>query len=638
MSKRTAQLDWSALSRRASRAPWAKGVVDSLSTAFDTVHTRWPGDPPVEQTEWAHHYFCDDDAAPLKFDFASPHRHVCTSCGKVYSGHPFDGAWRSNMHGSLVGTCERAAILAARLRPEDARYVAFLRRVILFYAEHYAEYAVHGVRAGKGKIMSQSLDEAIMLITLGRCIEWGRDAGWFREAELDLLRCKLFAPAAGLLKPQISTIHNIHQWLNSAVATCARLIGDRDLLAWTIESPTGFRAQLDKGTNADGFWFEGSITYHFYTFNALATHALTALDAGIDLFDDDPKLARMISAPLGLMYPNGAFPAHNDCWPGTAVPTELFEFAAWAWPQESFGDQLGWLYRAGGAATGTARLTSTMDRVVLPPTGHPRASVHALLWGPDDVNLDSPAPARQSRHFPASGISILEHPTLDLRVCLRAGPDGGMHDHRDKLSIDVFANGDPISPDLGTSGYAAKITGAWYRTAAAHNLVVIDGARQAAIGGAIESHDAKHVVARAMGVTTGANIRRTIELTDSGWRDVVEVEADHDVRADYFFHAVGMLTLDTPTEPGSLGEGNGYAWPRNVRSVTGKACVATWATPAGVLRATLSEATDATVFTAEADDNPANPSRPLGVLGVRRSGSRVRFEVEYTFEPSRRGA
>jgi hypothetical protein len=634
MSTRTATLDWPGIARRADRDPWARAIVDSLAGAFDVVDRKWPGDPPTEQSEWTHHYFCDDDASRLTFDLASPSRHACPRCGREYAGLPWDGSWRTIVHGTIAAACERAAVLA-RLRPADPRSLQFLRRIVLFYADHYADYAVHGVRAGKGKIMPQSLDEAILIITLGRCIEWGRDASWFDDAELEKVRRNLFAPAVDLLRPQIFAIHNIHQWLNASVAMCARVLGDGALLSWTIDSPTGFRAQLDKGTNADGFWFEGSMTYHYYTFNALLAHALTALVAGIDVFDDDPKFARMLSAPLGLMYPNGRFPAHNDCWPGVTVPVELYEVASWAWPEASFARDLGGLYRARGPGESTARLTQSVDRIPAAPTAHARASVHALLWGRDDVDLAAPSPRRASRRYAASGIAILEHDSMDLRLCLRAGPDGGGHDHRDKLNVDVFANGTAIAPDLGTSGYAAKITGAWYRTAAAHNVVVIDGARQEKIDGAIESFDERSVVAVARGVVPGVNGRRSIDLTPSGWRDTVEVEADRDVRADYFFHALGALSLDVPTGPAVLGEGNGYAWPRKVRSATARRVIAAWTSAAGTLRATVDADAEFEVFTAEADDNPADASRPMGVLVVRRRGGRARFVVNYTFEPAR---
>jgi hypothetical protein len=628
---RSPHIDWSRAALRCRRDPTAAAVVNSLSDAFDAVASAWPADPPLGQTEWSHHYFCDEDAAALRFDLSEPNRHVCPRCGRVYAGEPWDGAWRSNVHGTLVGACERATVLGM-LRPHDERYRHFVRRVVLFYANHYADYAVHGVRAGKGKVMSQSLDEAIVVLSIGRYVEWTRQAGWFNDAEMSLLRQKLFAPAAELLRPQVKVIHNIHQWMNSALATCARFLDDRALLDWSIAAATGFHAQMAHGVNGDGMWFEGSITYHLYTFNAFASHALTALDMGVDLFDE-PRFARMLLAPLDLVYPDGQFPAHNDCWPGVRLPANLYEFGAWAWPGTRLADELGRVVQLAGPERQTAHWTATLDRQPAAPTGQARASVHALLWGPEQLAPAKPSAGRASRTLPASGVAILEHERLDLRLCLRAGPFAGMHDHYDKLAVDVFADGQVLSPDLGTSGYGAKVTGQWYRTAAAHNLVCVDGRRQGKSSARIVTCDATRVVARAEEAYAGVLLERSLTLLPDGWLDVFEIAAEREVRCDYFFHARGSVSLDVPVQAESLGEGDGYAWPRDVRQAVGPLTVpprATWASGITLLTAQTQSCEGLEVFVAQTDDNPAAPDRPLGLLVLRRRGRVVRFEVRYT--------
>jgi hypothetical protein len=629
-------IDWPAVTKKVASHAWAAAIVDSLAAAFDRFTAAWPGDPPTETSEWTHHYYCDDDAHRLRFDINKPREHVCPTCSRIYSGHPWDGAWRTLVHGSIITNTERAAILA-RLRPHEPKYAAFLRRIVLFYAEHYRDYPIHGVRAGKGKIMPQCLDESILLLNLSRYIEWGRGQRWLSESEHNVVRERLFRPAVDLIRPQVDTIHNIHAWMMSALGACAYQLDDRDLLGWTLDSPFGFHQQLARGANEDGFWFEGSITYHFYSFNALVSHALTALDAGIDLFDA-PRLSRMLTAPLGLVYPTGAFPAHNDGWPGVRLSPYLYELATWAWPGDASTTDLARVLRIARSTQSVAAWTQTTNQFPPPPTGHPRASVHALLWGPPDIEAD-PAPLpRVSRLFPASGIAILESTRSDLRLCLRAGPYGGGHDHLDKLNIDVFANGDIISPDLGTSGYGAKISMQWHKTPAAHNIVVIDGTRQRGSAGEVVSHSHREIVARADAAHPGVRLQRRVSLTDTGWRDTFTVTADAARQADYFFHAIGTLTLDRETAPASLGEGVGYAWPRDVRAIDADEDVlATWTGPAGTLTARIEGAAGTRIFTAIADDNPAHPQRPLGVLVLRRTGiQETTFTVEYSFQPKER--
>ncbi|NJK90665.1 MAG: hypothetical protein HC904_01820 [Blastochloris sp.] len=248
----THELDWEKIRAKARSEAWARDFVRVLK---ETCHSRmevWPHDPPMEQSEWTHYYFCNDDAARLSFDFKKSGEHECPKCGKIYRGHPWDGAWRSIVHGSLVANMERAAILA-RIEPEPERYVEYLRRLVLFYAEHYEGYAVHGERAGKGKIMPQCLDESIVLISVGRYLSWGRGQNWFSEREMQLLREKWFRPAVELLKPQIGKIHNIHVWMQSAMATAAQWLGDRALLEWSIESEFGWKRQIELGDEGGRF-------------------------------------------------------------------------------------------------------------------------------------------------------------------------------------------------------------------------------------------------------------------------------------------------------------------------------------------------------------------------------------------------
>jgi Heparinase II/III-like protein/Alginate lyase len=628
--RRTAELDWSALRLRAQTLPWAIDIADRLSQAFDHATQVLPKEPPLGESAWYHHYFCDADATKLLFDPKQPSRHVCKTCGKEYTGKPWDDSWRLMVHGSIIGNCERALVLG-RLRPEEKKYADYFRRTMLFYAQNYHLYPARKGRVGQTKIMASMLDEAVAIASMGRLMQWAKSTTWFNLDELDTIRQKLFKPAIELLKPQVTDIHNIHEWMMSAVAACGAMLGDTDLVRWTLDSPFGFHQQLKHGVNADGLWWEGSMTYHLYTFEALASHALAALDAGIDVFDT-PRFASMLAAPLELVYPNGIFPAHNDCWPAVRLAPHAYEFGAWAWPQNHFDRNLGWITRLAGNAKSVERWTQTVDQIDTPPA-RSRSSVHALLWGPDQIEIDSPLPERKSRLLPASGIAILEHPSMDLRVCVRSTPDGKSHDHCDKTGVDVFANGHVLSADLGTSGYGAKITPQWLQTAAAHNLVVVDGAKQAAINGKIQHLDAQSVVALAPEIQPGVSLRRTIRMTNTGWTDRVEVLAERDVRADYFFHASGALSLNHDLQPDSIGEGHGYAWLRHVQSTSSQHIVATWTGQTGQLRATMVPSVPTTAFTALSDENPASPDRQLGVLALRRNGKGIVFEIEFEWTP-----
>lgn len=233
-------IDWTQVAEKVRTQPWAAAYADAMEAAFDRTAAAWTGDPTLEQSEWSHHYYCDQDAARLTFDLAKPTEHVCSKCGRIYTGEPWNGAWRTNLHTTLVANVERAAILA-RIRPDPKRFVDYIRRIVIFYAEHYADYPVHGKAAGLGKIMPQCLDESTLHISIGQALQWGDGQGWFTPDEDARITQMLFRPMVDLLRPQISKVHNIHAWMHGAIATAAVRLGDRALLNWTIDSEFGWR-------------------------------------------------------------------------------------------------------------------------------------------------------------------------------------------------------------------------------------------------------------------------------------------------------------------------------------------------------------------------------------------------------------
>src|SRR3712207_8792138 len=59
-----------------------------------------------EGAGWYHDYFCPDHATELEYDPARPDAHRCPVDGRVYSGEPYDGAWRSLTNHRIVERSE----------------------------------------------------------------------------------------------------------------------------------------------------------------------------------------------------------------------------------------------------------------------------------------------------------------------------------------------------------------------------------------------------------------------------------------------------------------------------------------------------------------------------------------------------
>lgn len=603
-------INWRGVRAKAARKGWAAERVRTMDSCFRQDLEVLVSEPPREQSVWTHHYYCDTCGSRLEFDVTKPLAHVCPSCDKTYGDAEKNGAWRTLLHNRLMQDVESAAILA-RIHPEPRDYVEFIRKTLLYYARNYSEYPVHGIWAGKGKVLPQCLDEAVWIIQAGRCLSWGKDQTWFSPSEWEFLRDGLFRPVAELLKPQITKIHNIHVWLNSAVATCAWWMGDADLLDWTIDGEFGWKQQLEKGVNRDGFWWEGSIGYHFYSFRAFASLALTAEDAGRRLWDAD-KFSKMLLAPLDLACADGKLPAHNDTWKVSLLDcAAMYELGSAVWPEAGLDSALGRIYRDGQAVGGDP--------------GSVRSSNEALLYGLDTLPVaDRKAPG--SRHFPASGLGVLENERV--RICMKAGPHGGGHDHRDKLNIDVLAANGWRSEDLGTSGYGAEITNRWYKQPAAHNIPVLNQEKQSDVDGMIVQFTPDRMIGKVE-PQSGAVIDRTIELTANGWNDITNVESPVPAHWDWCFHGSGRLTASLPViSVESAGSQGGFDWLRNVQqALTDEDWKAEWTDGTRTVCVWFKGVPGTSVLIATGDGNPAKEQ--IGVLVVRRQTASTRFEGRF---------
>lgn len=86
-------------------------------------------------------------------------------------------------------------------------------------------------------------------------------------------------------------------------------------------------------------------------------------------------------------------------------------------------------------------------------------------------------PSETTRVFPDAGMGIMRSgfdPQSHFLV-FRAGPPGMTHVHEDALSLDVTAHGIPCLVDPGITHYAPGPMTDGYRSASAHNMLLLDG-------------------------------------------------------------------------------------------------------------------------------------------------------------------
>ncbi|MGC8603736.1 MAG: heparinase II/III family protein, partial [Desulfomonilaceae bacterium] len=98
-------------------------------------------------------------------------------------------------------------------------------------------------------------------------------------------------------------------------------------------------------------------------------------------------------------------------------------------------------------------------------------------WVASRGSSGAPPKRKAIRLFGDAGICVIK--TADKDDCqwalLRSGPAGAFHVHDDLLSIEIFDNESLWLVDPGITKYAPGILTSYYRSALAHNVLVVDG-------------------------------------------------------------------------------------------------------------------------------------------------------------------
>ncbi|MBX3011025.1 MAG: heparinase II/III family protein [Caldilineaceae bacterium] len=616
--------DWQSIQARAGLPAFA-AARQRLQREVDDFLAR-PVAVPTAPGGYYHDYFCPDHGVQLDFAPEAPHAHRCPVDGAVWTGERFDAAWRWFVNNRLA---ESALRLALRWRLEgDPAHLAPVQQTLIDYAAHYAGYkTVARTVANPGVATYTTLDESVWVLPLAWAFDLVR--AQLSEAEQATIAQDLLAPvAAHLVEYHFQGIHNFACWHNAAIGTIGVVIEREDLVAFAMESDFGCYNQLQRGVLADGLWFEGSFSYHFYTLYALLTHAKAMRHhPGYDL-RQRPELHAMLLAPIESAFPDWSLPAPNDCWYFISLlndcchgvpPGPAFYEIGYQWYHEPRFGQI--LQRAYQQA--------------------PRDTLDALLFGAAELPTTPPV-ALPSTHLPASGYAILRTPpptphteTEQTYLLLKYGPHGGGHGHPDKLNLIVHAYGERLSADLGTPGYGVDLFESWYRQTSCHNTITLAGQSQPeATGtlhrfhrdGAVQIADAAVHWAENAGVYTGATVRRIVLARPTYFLDLVLVQTPEPQRIDWLYHNRGDFhsTMPLAPYPALATEGEGYQHLRQAQRLTvDTAFTAAWQFNGVGLHLFSAGAPATTVITATTPGNPPSDERVL--LLQRQQGTAAAF-------------
>ncbi len=604
----TRGVDWDSVKTKIQNHSWAQEILDSMKEDVRTTMERYDH-PPLGKTGWLHEYYCDEDATRLRFDPDKPNEHVCPTCERVYSGSPYDDCWRSLVH-SQMSTAAAQSAMIYRITGES-NFLEYPKNILLWYAEHFDEFEPHGEHAGKGIIREQSLDEATQLVRLAQAY-WDI-APFLSENERNKIVNEFMLPDAKFIHQQTGTIHNIHSWHNAAVGLVGFAIGDEKLVEQTIDGNYGLKKQIQEGVKEDGFWYEGSISYHYYTIRSLQPLYLAAKAQDYPLQETE-KFEKMYTAPIRFTFPDGQFPSNNDGWPGLNIRN------------------MASYYETASSLFDSPEITETLAAIYEEKS---RTAPEALIYGSTEIP-EKGTYYRESAHFEDSGIAILRNDNLN--AYLKYGPYGGGHDHHDRLNMIFFARNHVVIPDLGTSGYGIPLN-QWYRSSAAHNLLIVDGKRQARCGGYLLSYDPEHIHAGVDEAYSGVDIQRKINLKSHGIVDRLNVTSEEQHQYDLIYHVRGTLQSHNLElkEAENFDLRNGYDYLQNLQHGVlppdHEPLVFTWKLreDEGEMRLQCPSQESMEIYIGTCPDNPAN--KTMAFVMFRKTTQEWELECNLSLKP-----
>lgn len=410
--------------------------------------------PQGTQSTWIMYYECPVDSAKLIYDYAKDNEYVCPACGRVYSGDPYSGSWWRYTVEKVVDGGFLCAVLW--MITQEERYLKIATEVLERFATNYPMYELHGgiPYNNPGKINSQTLCEALTLRSLCMNFDIIQDA---LPAQLRTRIVKdLLTPSAQVLVEQrMNQLHNHEVVIDSALGIAGLLLGNESYMNFAVESKYGLRYQMQHGVLADGFWFEGTVHYHYFALYAFMLFEKFAHGTNYSLRELG-IYEKMFAMPLHLMQPNFQMPCLGD-----GGDEGMFEELAdhYEYPYGLFD---------------LSFMAQILNKVY---SVHKRNGVQALLYGKDTIEPTPQMVLSNYHDNEASGLTILRG-AREQYLLFKHGKFGGEHDHYDKLGIHFVVQDKDVVDDFGTVGYAAPHHYPYFKNTFTHNTVCINGLNQ----------------------------------------------------------------------------------------------------------------------------------------------------------------
>ncbi|WP_313579401.1 heparinase II/III domain-containing protein [Lacrimispora sp.] len=420
--------------------------------------------PKTGIANWTLYYYCPDCSVRLTFDRDDKYHHSCPSCGRVYSGEPYDSTWWGLINSRNYTAVFQMALI--HLITGEADYARKAVNIMMEYSRYYKGYEVHGniPYNGPGKSGAQTLDEANFLRSFAMSYDLLSD--FMTEEEKEFIGKEMLIPGAEfLMEHRHNQLHNHEVIISSAIAVIGLIFGIDRYIQFAVYEPYGILYQLENGVLQDHMWFEGALGYHFYALTSFFAYEKFALHTPHSHIGH-PNYKSMMELLASYLEPGFRIPMLNDTNYGhTSSSLYLYEFA----------------YRE----LGGEKLLFILNQLY---EEEKRDNLEAFIYGADELPECSMEPGNYHVEAGQSGSTILRGKD-ERYLLIKHDRYGGEHDHYDRLGISYLAHGKRISPDLGTTGYGAVMHYDFYKNTGSHNTVNIGGDNQAPVNAKLTRYE-----------------------------------------------------------------------------------------------------------------------------------------------------
>jgi oligo-alginate lyase len=349
---------------------------------------------------------------------------------------------------------------------------------------------------GKARIMYQTLDEALILIDALEAI---------RILRYDISNDKLDYYKRYLVNPIIENFKtsnmggNISIWQATATYISGLVFDDRSLRDRGLTSEQGLLRLIESGITKDGFWHESSLSYQAYVVRAIYPAVMNAKREGqTDAYETLRKACeKLISSAMSLRVTTDVLPNPSD---SIGKP----EFLS----KQLYLD----IFRGIPTDIGAEAIKTTKNwDALLAPEGKGTA-------------LQLNPLKKQSRNFEDSRFAMLHN--KEWTAFFKYGDKSGRHAHADKFNVDIFFNGTAVIADPGTTAYGNALHDSYFKRAAAHNTVTLNGTGPKKWGGEqIDFNSSKFkITASDANFAPGMMVSRRIEIDLNGITQTTSVK------------------------------------------------------------------------------------------------------------------